>query len=58
MGLQDFSTSRVTAETCGCGNEDCYGLTKAAETPDSVPPITLAPRGFVEESDDRSTKKG
>lgn len=58
MGLQDSSASRVTAETCGCGNEDCYGLTKAAETPDSVPPITLAPHGFVEESDDRSTKKG
>ena len=52
------STSQVIAETCGCGNEDCCGLTKAAETPESVPPITLAPRGFAEESDDRSTKKG
>jgi Cd2+/Zn2+-exporting ATPase/Cu+-exporting ATPase len=53
---QDPSTSQVTAETCGCGNEECCGLTTASETPTCMPPITLVPRGFVEESDDRSDK--
>ena len=38
-------TSQVTAETCGCGNEECCGLTTAAETATPVPPITLAQRG-------------
>jgi len=42
---QDSSTSQVTAETCGCGNEECGEMTTAAETATPVPPITLAPGG-------------
>src|SRR5216683_2660800 len=42
---RDPIATHATAERCRCGNEDCGGVTTAAETAPPVSPITFAPRG-------------